>query len=83
VLWLYKGTGVSTRPFATRVKVGGGWGAYRQIAAPGDVDGDGRADLLATTSGGTLYRYHSTATSGVFAPRVKVGDGWQVYPDLY
>ncbi|MFB7339523.1 FG-GAP repeat domain-containing protein [Streptomyces hydrogenans] len=82
-LWLYKGTGVSTRPFATRTKVGGGWNTYRQIVAPGDVDGDGRADLLATTSGGTLYRYHSTATSGVFAPRVKVGDGWQIYPDLY
>ncbi|MFJ8132642.1 FG-GAP repeat domain-containing protein [Streptomyces hydrogenans] len=83
VLWLYKGTGVSTHPFHTRVKVGSGWGAYRQIAAPGDLDGDGRADLVATTSGGTLYRYHSTATAGVFAPRAKVGDGWQVYPDLY
>ncbi|MFE5791009.1 FG-GAP-like repeat-containing protein [Streptomyces sp. NPDC056503] len=82
-LWLYKGTGVSTRPFQTRVRVGGGWGAYRQIVVPGDVDGDGRADLLATTGGGTLYRYHATATAGVFAPRVKVGDGWQVYPDLY
>ncbi|MFF9341012.1 MULTISPECIES: FG-GAP-like repeat-containing protein [unclassified Streptomyces] len=83
VLWLYKGTGVSTHPFLTRVKVGTGWGSYRQIAAPGDLDGDGRADLVATTSGGTLYRYHSTATSAVFAPRVKVGDGWQVYSNLY
>ncbi|MFE1347448.1 FG-GAP repeat domain-containing protein [Streptomyces sp. NPDC058757] len=82
-LWLYKGTGVSTRPFATRVKVGGGWNAYRQIVAPGDVDGDGRADLLATTSGGTLYRYHSTAAAGVFSARAKVGDGWQIYPNLY
>ncbi|MFH8259428.1 FG-GAP repeat domain-containing protein [Streptomyces roseolus] len=83
VLWLYKGTGVSTRPFETRYRIGGGWNAYRQIAAPGDMDGDGRADLLATTSGGTLYRYHSTATKGVLAPRAAVGAGWQVYSNLY
>ncbi|MEU9857456.1 VCBS repeat-containing protein [Streptomyces sp. NPDC047974] len=83
VLWLYKGTGVSTRPFETRYRIGAGWNTYRQIVAPGDVDGDGRADLLATTSGGTLYRYHSTATRGVFAPRAEVGGGWQVYSHLY
>ncbi|MFC9733626.1 FG-GAP-like repeat-containing protein [Streptomyces roseolus] len=85
-LWLYKGTGVSTRPFATRQKVGGGWNTYRQIVVPGDVDGDGRADLLATTPGGTLYRYHSTAATNpaaTFAKRAEVGAGWQVYPDLY
>ncbi|MFF9475869.1 FG-GAP-like repeat-containing protein [Streptomyces roseolus] len=85
-LWLYKGTGVSTRPFATRQKVGGGWNTYRQIVAPGDVDGDGRADLLATTPGGTLYRYHSTAATNpaaTFAKRAEIGAGWQVYPNLY
>ncbi|MEV6200991.1 FG-GAP-like repeat-containing protein [Streptomyces sp. NPDC051771] len=82
-LWLYKGTGVSTRPFLPRVAVGGGWNTYRQIVVPGDVDGDGRADLLATTPGGTLYRYHSTASGNGFAKRVAVGAGWQVYPDLY
>ncbi|MFF7815776.1 FG-GAP repeat domain-containing protein [Streptomyces sp. NPDC007945] len=85
-LWLYKGTGVSTRPFATRQKVGGGWNTYRQIVAPGDVDGDGRADLLATTSGGTLYRYHATGSrvaTATFATRAAVGGGWQAYSNLY
>ncbi|MFF8809374.1 FG-GAP repeat domain-containing protein [Streptomyces omiyaensis] len=82
-LWLYKGTGVSTRPFAARQRIGGGWNAYRQIVVPGDLDGDGRADLLATTSGGTLYRYHATGAGGVFAPRAEVGGGWQVYSDLF
>ncbi|WP_217140171.1 trypsin-like serine protease [Streptomyces sp. AC627_RSS907] len=28
VLWLYKGTGTGTAPFATRTKVGSGWGAF-------------------------------------------------------
>ncbi|OIJ99739.1 trypsin-like serine protease [Streptomyces colonosanans] len=28
VLWLYKGTGVASAPFGSRIKVGGGWGAF-------------------------------------------------------
>ncbi|MFE9095241.1 trypsin-like serine protease [Streptomyces sp. NPDC007264] len=31
VLWLYKGTGTASAPFKTRVKVGGGWGAFNLL----------------------------------------------------
>ncbi|MFI9297610.1 FG-GAP repeat domain-containing protein [Streptomyces gardneri] len=33
--------------FAPRTRVGGGWGAYDRIVNIGDVDRDGRADLIA------------------------------------
>jgi hypothetical protein len=81
-LYLYKGTGVSTRPFASRVKVGTGWNHYGKLASPGDMDGDGRADLLGVDSGGTLYSYSSTGT-GSFKARVKQGTGWNGYSHLF
>ncbi|MFF0484147.1 FG-GAP repeat domain-containing protein [Streptomyces sp. NPDC004435] len=77
-LYLYAGTGRASAPFTARKRVGGGWGVYRQIAAPGDLNADGKADLLAVTSGGTLYRYLNTVP-GTFAPRAQLATGFGVY----
>ncbi|WP_159450228.1 FG-GAP repeat domain-containing protein [Actinacidiphila paucisporea] len=81
-LYLYKGTGNASAPFAPRVKIGTGWGQYTQLVSPGDMDGDGRADLLAVTSAGTAYRYSSTGT-GQFKARATVGTGWNAYKKLF
>lgn len=81
-LYLYKGTGVSTRPFESRVKVGTGWNRYNKLASPGDIDGDGRADLLGVNSTGTLYSYSSTG-AGTFKAAVKQGTGWNGYSRLF
>ncbi|MFG1805675.1 FG-GAP repeat domain-containing protein [Streptomyces sp. NPDC049040] len=81
-MWLYKGTGNAAKPFATRIKVGTGWGGYTQLASPGDMDGDGRADLIAVDASGVAYRYSSTGT-GTFKTRVKIGTGWSTYKKLY
>ncbi|WP_406346683.1 FG-GAP repeat domain-containing protein [Streptomyces sp. NBC_00648] len=81
-LYLYPGTGVSTSPFKSRVYVGSGWQQFKNLAAPGDLNGDGRADLLATNSRGELFRYASNGYGG-FETRVKLGDGWNTYRDLY
>ncbi|MFF4057071.1 trypsin-like serine protease [Streptomyces sp. NPDC001668] len=81
-LYLYKGTGKSgTGVFAARVKVRTNWSGYNAFAAVGDITGDGRADLLARTAGGTLYLYKGTskATSEIFDTRVGVGTGFQQY----
>ncbi|MFV2120359.1 FG-GAP repeat domain-containing protein [Streptomyces sp. Act-28] len=84
-LYLYPGTGVAAAPFKARVKVGTGWNAYTRLVAPGDITGDGRADLLAVTSGGTLYRYTAvhTGTSNPFATRAGLGSGWNTYTQLH
>ncbi|MFF1478324.1 FG-GAP-like repeat-containing protein [Streptomyces sp. NPDC058301] len=81
-LYLYQGTGVSTSPFKSRLYVGPGWQQFRNIAAPGDLNGDGRADLIATNSRGEAFRYDANGYGG-FKSRVKLGDGWNTYRDLY
>ncbi|MEU7568559.1 VCBS repeat-containing protein [Streptomyces fradiae] len=84
-LYLYPGTGNASAPFKARVKVGTGWHAYTKLVAPGDITGDGRADLLAVTSGGTLYRYITThtGTANPFTTRTNMGTGWNTYTQLH
>ncbi|MGW7243250.1 trypsin-like serine protease [Streptomyces sp. NPDC054804] len=81
-LYLYKGTGKSgTGLFSARVKVRSGWTGFNTLATVGDLTGDGKADLLARTTGGTLYLYPGTgkATSEIFGTRKSLGTGFQQY----
>lgn len=83
VLWYYTGTGNITSPFAPRTKVGGGWQSYTLITGAGDLTGDGRADLVARDRDGVLWLYRATGNPAApFAPRTKIGGGWQIYTDL-
>jgi hypothetical protein len=81
-LYLYEGTGAAAAPFKAKRLIGSGWGAYTKLAAPGDMTGDGRADIVARTSGGTLYRYDSDG-KGNFKPKASIGTGWNTYSGLY
>ncbi|MGW3399041.1 FG-GAP repeat domain-containing protein [Streptomyces hydrogenans] len=77
VLWFYQGTGTG---LARRVQVGGGWQAYDKLTAGSDLTGDGRADLVATDRSGVLWLYASTGSATKpFAPRKRIGGGWQTY----
>ncbi|MFH8623509.1 FG-GAP repeat domain-containing protein [Streptomyces vietnamensis] len=60
VLWLYKGTGDYKAPFAGRTKIGGGWNVYDRLLSVGDIDADGKVDLLARKTTGELLRYSGT-----------------------
>ncbi|MFD3530014.1 FG-GAP repeat domain-containing protein [Streptomyces sp. NPDC058664] len=83
-LWLYKGTGSTTAsPFAGRVRIGTGWNTYNKLAAPGDLNGDGKADLLGVNAAGELYRYLGTGTGAAITSRARIGTGYQTYTDLY
>ncbi|MEU6539486.1 trypsin-like serine protease [Streptomyces sp. NPDC047000] len=81
-LYLYKGTGkTGSAAFSARIKVRSAWTGYNRLAAVGDFTGDGKADLLARTTGGTLYLYPGTgsASSTIFGTRVSLGTGYQKY----
>ncbi|MEU0406089.1 VCBS repeat-containing protein [Streptomyces sp. NPDC006197] len=81
VLWFYKGTGDYRAPFATRVRVGGGWGVYNQITAVGNIAGSASGDLVARDTYGVLWLYQGTG-AGTFSPRVRIGSGWGSYTSL-
>lgn len=71
--------GGALKPTTPYAKVGLGWNVYDALTSPGDLTGDGRADVIAReTSTGYLYLYESTG-SGAFKVRVKIGTGWKGY----
>ncbi|MGW1511442.1 N-acetylmuramoyl-L-alanine amidase [Streptomyces sp. NPDC002394] len=79
-LWLYKGTGSATAPYAARVKVGTGWQIYNSITGPSDLTGDGKVDFVARDASGALWLYKGTGSATApYAARVQVSPGWQSY----
>ena len=72
-LWLYgNSTGTSLNP---RTKIGTGWrGVYDTMV---DFDQDGKQDILAKRSDGSLLLYRSTGTGTFMSEsRTVVGGGW-------
>ncbi|MFE9819353.1 FG-GAP-like repeat-containing protein [Streptomyces sp. NPDC005773] len=71
--------GGALKPTTAFTKIGLGWNIYDALTSPGDLTGDGRADVIAReTSTGYLYLYEGTA-AGAFKARVKIGTGWKGY----
>ncbi|MEU3400285.1 FG-GAP repeat domain-containing protein [Streptomyces filamentosus] len=85
VLWLYRGTGSGTTPYATRTRIGAGWGAYDQLVVTGDLTDDGRADAVARERAtGVLWLYKGTGkATAPFTGRTRIGAGWGVYNHLF
>ncbi|MEU7292015.1 hypothetical protein AB0A76_02230 [Streptomyces exfoliatus] len=81
VLWLYRGTGRDTAPFAARVRIGGGWGMYDQLTAVGSLAGGPAGDLVARDRTGVLWLYLGKG-DGTFAPRTRIGGGWSQYSEI-
>ncbi|MGQ4487204.1 FG-GAP-like repeat-containing protein [Streptomyces sp. SAS_281] len=70
--------GAALKPSTPYKKIGTGWNMFDALTSPGDMSGDGRADLLGRTPTGDLYFYKGKG-NGLFEPRVKIGYGWQGY----
>ncbi|WP_406831368.1 glycoside hydrolase family 3 N-terminal domain-containing protein [Pedococcus sp. KACC 23699] len=60
-LYLYRGTG--TGGLHSGVQIGSGWQVFDTIVGPGDLDGDGLADVLGRLPSGALQLYRGTRTS--------------------
>ncbi|MER7946384.1 VCBS repeat-containing protein [Streptomyces sp. NPDC096079] len=82
-LFLYLGTGSETYALTARKEIGTNWGVYDKLAGGSDLDGDGRADLVATDKTGGLWFYKGTGhPTSPFAARKKIGTGWGIYNQL-
>ncbi|MGW6243277.1 FG-GAP-like repeat-containing protein [Streptomyces roseolus] len=75
-LWLYPGT--SSGGLGARMLIGsGGWNAMNALAGPGDLNGDGKADLIGReASTGKLWLYPGTASGGLGARKLIGSGGW-------
>ena len=80
-LYRYYGTGNGT--FGARAKVFSNWGgSYNVIVGVGDINGDGKADLVSRDSAGNVWRNNGDG-KGSFGARTRIATGWQGYKGLF
>jgi hypothetical protein len=72
-VYLYKAT--SAGKLSARVKLYSNWKGYKKIIGAGDLNGDGRGDLLAQDKSNELWRYYGTGT-GTFGAKAKLFNDW-------
>lgn len=74
-LWRYNGTGIGTGTgvFKSRVLVFKDWGgSYKDVVGAGDLNGDGKADLLSRDTAGRPWLNAGNGT-GAFGNRTAIG----------
>lgn len=62
-------------------QVGNHWNGMTAIATPGDFDLDGRPDLVARRTDGTLHLYRILVT-GTLSYVKQIGNGWNVMASI-
>ncbi|MER7762504.1 VCBS repeat-containing protein [Streptomyces sp. NPDC097619] len=73
--------GAALKPATKHTVLGKGWNAYDVITSPGDLTGDGRADVVARDpKSGALYSY--TARGGKLDPRLIIGTGYKGFKKI-
>ncbi|MFI0964182.1 FG-GAP-like repeat-containing protein [Streptomyces sp. NPDC021080] len=74
--------GAAVTPSTAYTSLGTGWNQYDVLTSPGDLSGDGRADLIARQSStGDVYLYKATST-GKLSTRVKIASKWTGYKKI-
>jgi FG-GAP repeat. len=79
-LKLYAGNGTGGFKPGTGTTIGYGWGGFTNVLGPGDFDGDGKTDLLAIGSDGSLKLYAGNGTGGFKSGTgATIGYGWGIF----
>ena len=77
-LLMYRGNGTGTWATGIGQVVGGGWGGFTALLAPGDFSGDGFPDVLARDSAGGLLMYRGDGDGGWLTGKgEQIGSSWQ------
>jgi hypothetical protein len=78
-LLLYANGGSNTAPYGSGVQIGTSWQQFDRVQ-PGDVTGDGRADLVASRPDGTLWLYTNLGSdTAPYGTGARIGTGWQIF----
>ncbi|MEI5006893.1 VCBS repeat-containing protein [Streptomyces sp. PmtA] len=65
--------------FETSRRLGTGWNQFNVLTSPGDMTGDGRADLVARqATTGDMYLYANDGAGGLKA-KGRIGTNWKIY----
>ncbi|MER5435107.1 FG-GAP-like repeat-containing protein [Streptomyces sp. NPDC002588] len=76
------GCAAALTPTTPYTSLGTGWNQYDVLTSPGDVSGDGRADLIARqASTGSVYLYKATST-GKLSAKVRIAADWKGYKKI-
>jgi hypothetical protein len=81
-LMLYRGTGTGGLAYPPS-RLGGGWNVMTSMLSPGDLNSDGKADLLARKTNGDLMYYKGTGTGNLVYPPSRLGGGWNTMNQLF
>jgi hypothetical protein len=76
LLYLYKWQ-AAAGAFSSAQRVGNGWLGW-QLHAAGDLNGDGRGDIIGIDQRGDMFCYAGSG-AGTFQKSVKCGNGWGAY----
>ncbi|MGW0992163.1 FG-GAP-like repeat-containing protein [Streptomyces sp. NPDC002523] len=76
------GCGKAVTPSTSYVSLGTGWNQYNVLTSPGDITGDGRADLITRNSSTGAVYLHKGTSDGKLATRVKLYDNWKGYKKI-
>jgi GH25 family lysozyme M1 (1,4-beta-N-acetylmuramidase) len=80
-LYFYAGTGhtgLASSGLTPAVPVASGWSTYDPIVAAGDLNGDGKADLLERLPDGSMS-FSAGTSAGSLARAVPISQGWAGY----
>lgn len=80
---LYRFYGTKGGLSKTRVKLFSKWGAsYNAVVGVGDITSDGKPDLVARDTSGTLWRQNGDGRGSFGAP-TKITTGWKAYKGVF
>ncbi|WP_169542057.1 FG-GAP-like repeat-containing protein [Solirubrobacter soli] len=82
-LLLYRGDGDGGWVTGKAEPIGSGWGPFQAVLPAGDFSGDGKPDVFAVATDGTLYLYRGNGAGGWETGKGEpVGSGWAGFTAL-
>jgi hypothetical protein len=74
---MYRGNGAGGWVTGSAEPVGAGWQSFTALVGGGDFSGDGKPDVLARTSDGSLLLYRGNGAGGwITGAGERIGSGW-------